>query len=392
MRTAQVGFTPLTYLTQLFNLPVSCPWPEDGSTPTNEHVQSWLKNNGKDSGSFGKTTFGEYAGWGTLILGALSGVIGLIKDSKALKWGGLFLAGLGGLTTIIAKYLSSSWDALRSLHQRVVFAPKSGVTITPQDLGIDNAEPVHIDTPATETSKSEVLSGYYLKSHVDTKKTVIFLNGRKNNVEDCLGNLFELQKKIPANVLVVDYRGFGKSTNLTGEVTHNGLITDAVAMYDWLKTQKGFSPEDINVIGASLGGAVAIELANRREVNTLVVQSSFTTIKDVVQQFAPNAIPQSMINFVTSKDEFNSIERIKTVKAKNICIIHGLKDPVIYPEHSERLKDSAEKARGEFVYFFPIENAGHTDCHRYFTEMHIKRLSRLFGLNEVSTPAEAKIA
>lgn len=392
MRTAQVGFTSLTYLAQLFNLPVSCPWPQDGCSPIGEHVQSWLKNNGKDSSSFGKTTYGTYAGLGTLILGALAGLVGLVKDSKVLKWGGLILAGLGGLATIVAKYLSSSWDALRSFHQRVVFAPKSGVKITPRDLGIDNAVPVQIETPATETSKSETLKGYYLKSPIGTRKTVIFLNGQNRNIGDCLGEVAELQEKVPLNVLIVDYRGYGDSTNHNGEVTDEGLVTDAVAIYDWLRTQKGLNPEEINVMGASLGGAVAVELANQREVNALFVMSSFTTVKDVLKQFLPSAIPQYVIDTFTKYNKFNSIERIKTVKAKFIGLIHGMNDKYVYPEHSERLRDSVQKVRRDHVYFFPVENAGHTDCHRHLSEMQVKRLTKLVGLDEELSVREAKIA
>jgi hypothetical protein len=72
----------------------------------------------------------------------------------------------------------------------------------------------------------------------------------------------------------VDYRGYGKSE---GSPDETGVYRDADAAYDYLIRERHVQPKNIVVFGHSLGGAVAIDLAARRECGGLIVQSSFET-------------------------------------------------------------------------------------------------------------------
>ena len=59
------------------------------------------------------------------------------------------------------------------------------------------------------------------------------------------------------NILLFDYRGFGKST---GAPSENGLYTDALAVYDYTRKRQDLNQEKIFLFGRSLGGAVALHL------------------------------------------------------------------------------------------------------------------------------------
>jgi fermentation-respiration switch protein FrsA (DUF1100 family) len=59
------------------------------------------------------------------------------------------------------------------------------------------------------------------------------------------------------NILLFDYRGYGKST---GAPSETGLYTDALAVYDYVRKRNDLNQEKIFLFGRSLGGAVALHL------------------------------------------------------------------------------------------------------------------------------------
>lgn len=86
------------------------------------------------------------------------------------------------------------------------------------------------------------------------------------------------------NVLIVSYRGYGKSS---GSPTESGLKIDAQAALDYLVNERAdIDNKKILVFGSSLGGAVAIDLAfsNQSKIWALVVENTFTCIPDLVRR------------------------------------------------------------------------------------------------------------
>lgn len=284
---------------------------------------------------------------------------------------------------MIGKFAGYEFDLPGRINNKVVFNPPKDLKVTPNELGIKHEE-VTINTP-----DGEKLHGYYLPSPVQTNKTVIYLHGRANNIGHCLDDVNNIQSKVPVNVLMVDYRGFGKSTLNTSSITHEGVVTDATAMYDFL-INRGIQPSDISLFGHSLGGAVAIELATKRKVRGLIVQSSFTSIKDIVDDFRTKGItswiqkivPESISSLITNRGEFNSQEMIKKVQADYVCVGHCMDDPLIAPEHSERLYEAARSVRRDKVNYFLFEKGGHSSFCKEYTDYHYAVMRRITGTNE----------
>ncbi|GEM_PF-1474160 len=370
-----------------FHIPVGCPRPSDGSLLKREHIENWLNNEGKDAGRLKRTSYGTYAGLFAAAVGAIGGFFGLAKDNKICKLLGGVLALIGLGVAAAGKLFGYDYDLITKTINRAIFGSSPTIKETPQKHGVPY-EPVAIN------KNGETLMGYYLPSPASTNKTVLYLHGRANNIGDCLPDVVEIQKKLPVNVLMVDYRGFGKSTLKCEKITPDGIVSDAEAMYDYLITEKGCKPDDISLLGHSLGGAVAIQLANKKPVNTLVVQSSFTKLSDVVKDFKklPNAylpksifpkfltdiVPDSFIDGLVVDNEFNSIEAIKTVKAKNVVISHGTKDKVISSDHAEKLHEA--KLGSSLIL---LDGAGHSDYRQFLQPEHIALLNKLFvGENE----------
>lgn len=92
--------------------------------------------------------------------------------------------------------------------------------------------------------------------------------------------------RIRANVLAIDYRGFGDSA---GTPTEDGLMVDSRAAWDWL-VDNGARPEDILIVGHSLGTAVAsmlsVSLAEEgSRFKGLALLSPFSSLHDVLDTY-----------------------------------------------------------------------------------------------------------
>lgn len=366
LRTQEIGY---------FHLPVGYPKTEGNTPVTKQGVQEWIRES--NPSFFQKTSYGTYLGIIGILAGAVASIAGLFKDSKLLKWIGGILAGVGVLTSAIGKLFGIEVDVLNKVRSKVLFSPNGKVETTPDEEGI-NHEKVEI-----QTNDGETLRGFLFPAPVPTKKTVIFLNGRGHNASMCLKEKeFEkLQNEVPVNILIVDYRGFGESKS-AGSPTPQGVVNDAVSMYDYLISEKHLTPDDISVFGVSLGGAVAIELANKREVDTLIVQSSFTTVEDVADDKLSEVIPAVLRGLVKgiTQSEFNSRESIKNVKAKKVIISHSTDDEVIPVKHGEELFSLVSVPE---KYFLPIEGVHHKDFAKGYDNECYEIFRRCLGVSAV---------
>lgn len=161
--------------------------------------------------------------------------------------------------------------------------------------------------------------------------------------------------ELGVSVLAVDFPGYGVST---GEPTEEGAYAAADAALDWLES-RGFGPGRVVLHGRSLGGAVAVDLAARRHVAGVVLESTFTSAFQVMIPLA--GLPG---------DRFTSLAKLPRVRAPAL-VVHGTRDEVVPFAHGERIFAAfpAGQARSWWV-----EGAGHNDLlwvagERYWEEL-----------------------
>jgi hypothetical protein len=137
---------------------------------------------------------------------------------------------------------------LRLFEERFVFfpAPSSASDRTPAQAG------VQVEDVFITTSDGVKIHAWWAEAP-GAARTILYFHGNAGNLSLRLPNIGWLQQ-LPANVLAVDYRGFGKSA---GKPTEQGVYRDAEAAYDYLVTERKIPPEQIVVLGQSLGTAVA---------------------------------------------------------------------------------------------------------------------------------------
>jgi fermentation-respiration switch protein FrsA (DUF1100 family) len=143
---------------------------------------------------------------------------------------------------------------------------------------------------------------------------------------------FDRFRRLGLNVLIPDYVGYGMSG---GRPSEHGCQATADAAYDFLVSTRGGDPKTIIAGGWSLGGAVAIDLASRRQVGGLVAFSTFTSAVEVARRLLPFA-PVSLL----LRSRFDSLRKIATIRCP-ILIGHGRRDTIIPFRMGETLAESA---------------------------------------------------
>ncbi len=189
------------------------------------------------------------------------------------------------------------------------------------------------------TDDGSQISALYLANPAATY-TLLYSHG---NAED-LGNVGRLKKirDLGFSVFVYDYNGYGTSA---GTPSERNAYADVNAAYDYVTGNLKVAPERIIAYGRSLGGAMAVDLASRKPLAGLVIESSFVTAFRVVTR-----VP--LFPF----DKFRSIDKLKDVHCP-VLVIHGKSDGVIPFWHGERLYQQANEPKMSLW----IDGAGHND-------------------------------
>jgi len=143
------------------------------------------------------------------------------------------------------------------------------------------------------------------------------------------------------SVLAMDYRGYGLSE---GSPTEENCYADAELVYEHALSL-GYKPENIIIWGRSVGGGIAVELAHRKQVKALVLESTFCTAYRVATR-----VP------LVPWDEFNNLEKIPTID-EPLFILHGAEDKTIAPWHTEKLIEAHLGKNQRHL----IPNANHDD-------------------------------
>lgn len=173
----------------------------------------------------------------------------------------------------------------------------------------------------------------------------LFLHGNAGNLSH-RGYAIRAITAAGASVLVLDYRGYGKSE---GSPSEQGLYQDAEAAYQWL-LQRGM--RRIVAHGESLGGAVAVELASRHRLAGLLLEAPFSSAGDVAASIVPGLGRVVMWGWMSKW-------RIHKVQSP-LLIIHGTRDEVIPFALGQKLFALAREPKE----FWAVEGAGHNDLAR----------------------------
>jgi uncharacterized protein len=209
------------------------------------------------------------------------------------------------------------------------------------------------------------LHAFWAKADDPAAPVLLYLHGARWNLTGSVTRI-ERWRRMGFNVLAIDYRGFGKSSEASP--TEELAYEDAEAGWDYLRAAEPSRPRYI--VGHSLGGAIAAELALRRpDASGVVLEATFTSIRDMVEHTAWRVLPVGLI----LTQQFDTISKVPRI-SQPLLVVHGTNDSVVPYEMGERLYAAAAGPKR----FIRVEGGSHHNLSAVAGEQYRLALGELF--------------
>ena len=257
------------------------------------------------------------------------------------------------LVAAVAGTLLAACTTLDDFQRQVIFRPSKEAGRTPAEFNAPFE-----DVWLTAGNQPEKLHAWWIPAQGDNPNApaALYLHGAGYGISANLPRIMKLRDEGFA-VLAIDYRGFGKSDG--------GLPSEATAYEDadvaWTELKRRAPDSKRYIYGHSLGGAIAIHLAATpaaQDAAGLVVESSFTSVREMQQYTAYKWIPLGMVQ----TQYFDSL-----AKAPKLCmptlVMHGSNDYRIPVEVAQKLYAATPEPKRWLL----VEGARHIDIPTRYT-------------------------
>lgn len=213
----------------------------------------------------------------------------------------------------------------------------------PELSGLEGAEAVELPV-----SHGAILKGWFLKSTAPGPRPLLIYFG--GNAEEVTAGAPYFRRMLNDwSILLINYRGFGRSTGRPSEAKLKG---DALTLYDNFAMRPGVDPARVVVMGRSLGTGIAVFLASERPVQAVVLVSPYDSIASMARLHYP-LVPSLLI-----RHEFQSIALAPTIMSDALVVI-ATDDRIIPPRLSMRLA----RAWGGPVRVIELRGATHNNVY-----------------------------
>jgi len=210
-------------------------------------------------------------------------------------------------------------------QSKYVYFPTSDIVATPSDSGL------FYEDLMLKTSDGIKISAWYIHAE-NPKATLLFFHGNGGNISYRI-EFIEVFYSLNISTFIIDYRGYGKSE---GSPTEKGTYLDSEAAWDYLVNEKNTDPSSIVIYGKSLGGPIAARLAEKHNPAALILDSTFTSTKDIAVKLYPFLPVKKFLKF-----EYDTVRYLKGIDCP-VLIIHSIDDSYIPFSHAEKLLDTVD--------------------------------------------------
>lgn len=246
---------------------------------------------------------------------------------------------LSSFVLIILALCLGVMSLLYVFQEKMIFFPGKRIVDTPGSIGL------HYEDVYLVTEDDVRIHGWYVP-RVDEKATVLFFHGNAGNISHRLDSI-SIFHDLGLSVFIIDYRGYGRSE---GRPSEKGTYRDAMAAWNYLVDERRLRPDEIIVFGRSLGGGVAAGLAARVTPAAIILESTFTSIKELGKHYYPY-LPVSWI----ARVRYSVDEDISSFNCP-VLVIHSEQDDVVPFRHGQRLFANAREPK----MFLPISGDHNT--------------------------------
>jgi uncharacterized protein len=216
----------------------------------------------------------------------------------------------------------------------LTFLPERRITVTPERLGIE-----YEDLYFTAADGTRINGWFVRAASPNPLGHILFAHGNAGNIGD-RSPVLALLAAAGFDVLIFDYRGFGRSA---GRPSERGVYLDARAARETLLARPGVDPNRVVYLGKSLGGGVMTELAVRYRPAALVLMSTFTGLRDAASAVYP-FLPKPFV-----PNAFPSLRRIRSLRCP-VLIMHGDDDELLPVRMAYELYAAAPEPKRLHIY------------------------------------------
>ncbi len=243
------------------------------------------------------------------------------------------------------------------LEPHATFLPPPPSGLTPESLGLpfEEARP--------ETTDGLRLHGWFIPGPGRAPLTLLYFHGNAEDIGTCLA-LARLTRSAGLNLMLVDYRGYGRSQ---GRPSEEGIYRDGEAALRYLRGRSDIDPGRIVLWGRSIGAAVAVRLAAAAPgaggagavgapalpLAGLILESPFTSARELLREGNYWVLYAASLFGTYRFDLADSMRRV----AAPVLVIHGTEDEVVPFRLGRRLFDLAPGRKA----FAAIQGGGHND-------------------------------
>lgn len=233
--------------------------------------------------------------------------------------------------------LQGSMVFLANLPGRTLDATPGNIDLAYEDVQIDTAD-------------GERLHGWYVPA-ANARGVLLFFHGNAGNISHRLESIL-IFNRLGLDVLIVDYRGYGRSS---GKPSEQGTYLDARAAWDFLVGQKQLPSAKIVVFGRSLGGAVGAQLAAGlaagQQPAAVIIESSFTSGADMARRLYP-IYPARLL----TRLEYPVIDYVRSLHCP-VLVVHSRDDEIIPFAMGQEIYAAAPQPK-DFIELRGDHNAG----------------------------------
>jgi alpha-beta hydrolase superfamily lysophospholipase len=231
-----------------------------------------------------------------------------------------------------------------------VYHPDRLISANPGNIGL------HFENVSFETSDGVRLSGWFIPKE-NASGVILFCHGNAGNISHRLETI-QILHELGLATFIFDYRGFGQSE---GKPSEHGTYSDAEAAWQYLVRERKVHPNQIIIMGRSLGGAIAAWLAWNHTPGALILESTLTSVTDVAAKLYPYLPIKLLLRF-----KYNTVEYLSRVKCP-VLIVHSRDDEMMPFAHGQRLFETAEEPK-QFLEITGAHNDGFITSGRRYQE------------------------
>ncbi|EFC36651.1 hypothetical protein NAEGRDRAFT_59950 [Naegleria gruberi] len=267
-----------------------------------------------------------------------------------------------------------------------------------QTVGISN----HAEEHGKKKQKKSNVAMMQYKKQLQYTPTIIMFHGNAGNISHRLTNARDMYHTLKCNILMVEYRGYGKST---GEPSEEGLKNDAeTAIRYLLEKRSDINPNNIFIFGRSLGGAVSIYLASKyaNAIRGVIVENTFMSIPKLIPAIFPYRFISPILQFF-SVNKWDNEATLRNAQFRNdyhrkrlngdlpFLFISGRKDELIPATHMDTLIEIYCERFGEYCYVKRFDEGTHYGtwlCPGYYVNLY--KFVKKFRVNPPVEPTKTR--